>query len=237
MAGTESDRVLIAVLAYNEAASIRETVAEILAQVDCADVVVIDDGSSDDTAPRATSAGAIVIRHPINLGVAAGEATGLRYALAGGYRAVLRMDGDGQHDPRAAQQLFAALGQGAEVAVGSRYLEKAGFQSTSARRAGNAVLCRLLALLCGQRLTDPTSGFRAFGGRAIAFFAFHFPNDYPEPESLLWASREGFRIEEVPVEMRPRRAGRSSLGASRSAYYMVKVCLAMSLELVRLGPV
>lgn len=233
MAKAEKSPLLIALLAYNEAGSIRETVEEVRASAPGFDLLVIDDGSIDETASVAASAGVPVVRHPVNLGVAAAEATGLRFALRRGYRAVVRMDGDGQHDPAAVARIVAAVDAGAEMVVGSRYLERSGFQSTAMRRFGNTLLCRILAVLCGQRFTNPTSGFRGFAGRALEYFAHHFPHDYPEPESLLWASRKGFRIAEVPVEMRPRRQGESSLNPARSAYYMVKVCVAMGLELLR----
>jgi len=226
-------QVLIAVLAYNESASIRDTLAEVSAAAPGASVVVVDDGSLDQTAPAARAQGAQVIRHPINLGVAAAEATGLRYALQRGCRAVIRMDGDGQHDPGAITRFVAAMDAGADMVVGSRYLERGGFQSTFMRRFGNGLLCKILALLCRQRFTDPTSGFRGFSGRALTFFAHQFPHDYPEPESLLWASRQGFRVVEVPVAMRSRQSGVSSLNPARSAYYMIKVCFALGLELLR----
>ncbi len=220
-------------LAFREEAAIGATVAEVRAALPGADVLVVDDGSPDRTTEVALSAGARVVRHPFNLGVAAAESTGLRYAARHGYRVALRMDGDGQHDPASAAALLEAVAAGAELAIGTRFGEVATFRSTVVRRAGNRLLARVVSWLAGRDLTDPTSGYRAFGGRALPFFAEHFPHDYPEPESLVWASRQGFALREVPVRMRPRRGGRSSLTPLRSAYYMIKVSLALLLEISR----
>ena len=232
----QAPRRLVLLLAYNESACIHETVREVRQEVPDADVLVIDDGSRDETAAVARAAGALVARHPINLGVAAAEATGLLYAQRAGYTAVVRMDGDGQHAAGSARALFQALDAGAELAVGSRFLERATFRSTLLRRLGNRYLSLVLTRLCGQRVTDPTSGFRGFGGRAIAYFARVHPHDYPEPESLFMACRGGFRVVEASVEMRPRRTGTSSLTPLRSAFYMLKVTFAHLLERLRPSP-
>ncbi len=229
----DQPRTLVVLLALDEEACIARAVGEARAALPGADVLVVDDGSSDGTAQQARSAGALVARHPINLGVSAAEATCLTYAHRNGYGAVVRMDGDGQHDPAFARALLAALEDGADLAVGTRFSELRSFESTLLRRAGNAFLSRVVSALCGQRITDPTSGFRAFNRRCAAFFAGVHPHDYPEPESLLMAHRQGFRIREVPVRMRPRTTGRSSLTPGRSAYYMMKTSLALTLELLR----
>jgi glycosyltransferase involved in cell wall biosynthesis len=220
-------------LALDEEACIAHTVREVKVALPDADVLVVDDGSSDDTAREALTAGAMVARHPINLGVSAAEATGLSYAHREGYSAVVRMDGDGQHDPVFASALLSAVRDGADLAVGTRFAELRSFESTALRRAGNAFLSSVVSALCGQKVTDPTSGFRAFSARGAAFFAGVHPHDYPEPESLLMAHRQGFRIREVPVRMRARTTGKSSLTPGRSAYYMVKTSLALTLELLR----
>lgn len=226
-------RPLVVLLAYDEAACIGRSVAEIVRALPEADVLVVDDGSTDGTHEAARSAGARVVRHPFNLGVAAAEATGLRFAVRHGYAVALRMDGDGQHDPASARALLAAVEAGAELAVGSRFAGDGAFRSSRPRRFGNALLASLVSALCRQPLTDPTSGFRAFGGRALPFFAEHFPHDYPEPESLLWARRQGFAVAEIPVRMRPRLTGESSITPLGSAYYMLKVSFALTLELLR----
>ncbi|WNG39183.1 glycosyltransferase family 2 protein [Archangium violaceum] len=224
---------LIILLAYNEEACIADVVAELRQEMPGIDVAVVDDGSRDETAERARKAGAHVVRHPINLGVAAAEATGLLYALRHGYSHVVRMDGDGQHDPHSVPALLKALEQGAELVVGSRFAGVASFRSTWLRRFGSKLISGLLSSLCKQRITDPTSGFRGFGPRAMRFFSTRFPHDYPEPESVLMASRQHFPIVEVPVKMRSRRAGESSLTAWRSTFYMAKVSFALFMERFR----
>jgi glycosyltransferase involved in cell wall biosynthesis len=224
---------LIVLLAYNEEACIADVVAELRRELPGIDVAVVDDGSRDRTAERAREGGAIVVRHPINLGVAAAEATGLLYALRTGYGRVVRMDGDGQHDPHSVPELLKALDGGAELVVGSRFAGVESFRSTWLRRFGSRLIAGLLSSLCRQRITDPTSGFRGFGPRAIRYFSSHFPHDYPEPESVLMASRQRFPIIEVPVKMRSRRAGVSSLTPWRSTFYMAKVSFALFMERFR----
>lgn len=228
-----SVRSLVVLLAHNEAECIGRTVREVRDTIPYVDVLVVDDGSRDDTAVQARSAGARVARHPFNLGVAAAEATGLIYAARHGYGAVVRMDGDGQHVPTSGVALFDALFAGAELAVGTRFAAVTSFRSTWVRRFGNRFLSTLLTTLCGSTVTDPTSGFRGFSGRAITYFAHTHPHDYPEPESLFMAYRQQFQVVEVPVQMRPRMTGRSSLTPFKSAYYMVKVSFALMLELLR----
>lgn len=228
-----SPRSLVVLLAFNEGACIGDTVREVRAVMGTTDVLVVDDGSSDDTAAKARAAGATVIRHPVNLGVAAAEATGLTWAHRRCCQRVVRLDGDGQHDPRSVHRVLARLDAGADLVVGSRYLEASSASSTAFRRAGGRVLSGLLSLLTGQRMTDPTSGLRGFGPRAIALFSTNFPHEYPEPESVLMAVRRGLTVAEVAAEMRPRRTGQSSLTPLGSAFYMAKVCFALVLESLR----
>ena len=228
-----SPRTLIVLLAHNEEACIADTVAELYRELPGVDVLVVNDGSKDQTALQARSAGALVVSHPFNLGVAAGEATGLLFALRHGYSRVIRMDGDGQHDPHSVPELLRALEAGAELVVGSRFAGVTSFRSTWLRRFGNRFLSRLLSTLSHQRITDPTSGFRGFGPKAIRFFAATHPHDYPEPESVLMAARQGFSITEVPVRMRPRQTGVSSLTPFKAAFYMIKVSFALLMERVR----
>jgi len=229
----ENRRGLIVLLAYNEEECIGATVTELREALPGMDVLVVDDGSADYTAAHARAAGAHVLTHPFNLGVAAGEASGLLYASRHGYQRVLRMDGDGQHDPASVPLLMEALDSGTELVIGSRFAGVTSFRSTWLRRFGNQFLSRLLSTLSKQRITDPTSGFRGFGPRAIAFFARTHPYDYPEPESVLMAVRQGFPITEVPVRMRPRLTGISSLTPWKSAFYMAKVSFALLMERVR----
>jgi glycosyltransferase involved in cell wall biosynthesis len=224
---------LVILLAHNEAECIGSTVRELLQTVPSIDVLVVDDGSSDATASEAHAAGAFVVRHPFNLGVAAAEATGLLYAERNAHPYAVRMDGDGQHDPAFVSALLETLREGADLAVGSRFKALTSFRSSLLRRIGNRFLASLLTTLCRQRVTDPTSGFRGFGPRAIRSFSREHPHDYPEPESWLMAYRQGLRVCEVAVRMRPRRTGVSTLTPLRSALYMVKVSFALVLELAR----
>ncbi len=226
-------RGLVAVLAYNEAPSIAHTIRELTGTARNVDVLVVDDGSTDGTAALAREAGAAVLRHPVNLGVSTGEASALAYALRHGFRMMVRVDGDGQHDPACVKSLMDAIEGGADLVIGSRFAGTASYTSTGLRRLGIGFLSRLLSSLIRMRVTDPTSGFRGFSRGAMRLFSRTYPHEYPEPESVLMASRSGLVIREVPVRMRPRFAGRSSLSGWGAAFYVLKVCTALSLEFLR----
>jgi glycosyltransferase involved in cell wall biosynthesis len=225
-------RTLVIIPTLNEAPNIAAVVAAVRARF-TGDVVVIDDGSEDDTAQRARHAGAIVLRHPCNLGIGAAVQTGFLYALAHGYEAVVRLDGDGQHDPSFLPQFLHELETDhADVIVGSRFLAREGYQSTLVRRAGILIL-GVLSALVGARVTDPTSGYWALNRRALGVLARSQPDDYPETQALVLVTRAGCRIRELPVVMQARNAGRSSIGALHSGFYMVKVILAVLIERLR----
>jgi glycosyltransferase involved in cell wall biosynthesis len=225
-------RVLIVIPTYNEAANIAAVIAAVRA-MSSGDIAVIDDGSDDDTAAVARQAGAIVLRHPCNLGIGGAVQTGFLYALQHGYDAVVRVDGDGQHDPAYIPALLALLEHdGADIVVGSRFLAREGYQSTFVRRTGILILWVLSAVV-GARVTDPTSGYWALNRRALEVLAKFQPDDYPETQSLLVATRAGCRIRELPVIMQARGAGQSSIGALHSGFYMVKVILAVLIERLR----
>ncbi|MGC4118032.1 MAG: glycosyltransferase family 2 protein [Myxococcales bacterium] len=230
-------RLLAIVPAYNEAENLPH-VLEGLAKVPGLDVCVVDDGSQDDTARVAASLGATVLRLPVNLGIGGAVQTGFRWALARGYDVAVQVDGDDQHDPAQLPALLEPLTAGrADYVVGSRFLgEKSGFRSTAVRRAGIRYLCALLRLRAGVHVTDPTSGFRAANRKAIELFARHYPSDYPEPEAVALAARSGLRLVEVPVQMRPRRHGQSSIGAAGTAYYFAKLSVAILLLPAREPP-
>lgn len=219
-------RTLLIIPAFNEGASIRGVINAVQPYVE-GDIVVIDDGSEDDTAALARQAGAAVIRHPCNLGIGAAVQTGFLYGLTRGYDYVVRQDGDGQHDPAQIPRLLAVLREGdADIVVGSRFLAREGYQSTLVRRAGIFIL-GLVSRLVGTRITDPTSGYWAVNRRALVVLARSHPDDYPETEALVLASRAGCRVREVPVVMYARIAGQSSIGAIYSGFYMLKVMLAL----------
>jgi glycosyltransferase involved in cell wall biosynthesis len=232
-------RLLFIVPAYNEAASLPGVMRDLQAHYPAADVAVINDGSSDDTAGVARDLGAHLLDLPYNLGIGGAVQTGLLFAHRGGYDVAVQFDGDGQHCADQVGALLAALAAtGADVAIGSRFLGAAdasgsGYHAPPVRRLGITILRLVLSAAVGQRITDSTSGFRAYGRAAIAFLARDYPHDYPEPESVVTLSRQGFRLCEAPVRMRARQGGRSSITPLRSAYYMMKVLLAIGIDASR----
>lgn len=222
--------MLIIVPAYNEAGQIAQVIESIRTHVPHADIVVVNDGSKDDTLERVLQTGAAVLNLPYNLGIGGAVQTGYRYALNGRYDIAVQIDGDGQHDPAELYKLMEALLEsGADMAVGSRFLHKTGYQSTKMRLIGIRFLSLLVSRLTGRKATDTTSGFRICGRSAIALFADRYPTDYPEVEALILMHQHGLRFVECPVSMRPRMCGQSSITALKSAYYMIKVTLAVLL--------
>ena len=230
----ESRRLAI-VPARNEEASVGRVVEELRAFDPELDVLVIDDGSEDATAKNAADAGAAVVKLPFNLGIGGAVQTGFKYALEHGYDTVIRLDGDGQHDPQEIPQLLAPLARGeADVVVGSRFADGNGdYRPPFARRAGIRWFARLVSLLTGQKLTDTTSGFQAVNARAVRLFAADYPHDYPEVEAAVMVVRHKLRILEVPARMRDRETGESSITALRSLYYAIKVTLALLVGIFR----
>ena len=229
MTEREDLRRIAIVPAYNEEACIGQVLDEIREFDPGFSVVVIDDGSIDRTAQVARDRGAHVLRLPFNLGIGGSVQTGFRYAWENGYELAVRVDGDGQHDPlQLALIIGPVLADEADICVGSRYRERGdGFRSSAPRRIGIRILAATVSLLTRQKVTDPTSGFQALNRRAITLFAADYPHDYPEVEALVMLIRHRLRLKEVPVQMRPRVAGRSSIRAFGSVYYMVKVLLAL----------
>jgi hypothetical protein len=229
--------VLVIIPAFNEEASLRHVVAEVRAAMPGADIAVIDDGSRDRTPEIVSTLGVIDLHLPHHLGVGAAEQTGFRFAVRRGYDVVVRNDGDGQHNPSEIPLLLEPLRRGeADVVIGSRYLEPRGYVTPWLRRVGIRWLAALVGLACRQRITDPTSGFRAFNRRAVALCSRLYPEAYPEPESLLLFSRAGLRFREVPVSMNPRYGGRSSIRLRDSASYMLRVLLSIFVGLLRAAP-
>jgi glycosyltransferase involved in cell wall biosynthesis len=222
-------KVLVIIPAYNEEASLPEVIGRVRQRLSQADILVVNDGSSDATAELARQAGARVLNLAFNLGIGVAMQTGYQYAARKGYDIAVQVDADGQHDPADVHKLLAPLlaGQPADIVVGSRFLRAAGFKSTVFRQTGIAIFARLLVTFFGKTITDATSGFRAVNRRAIELFARDYPTDYPEVEALALAHRHGLTIREVPVAMGPRQYGRSSITPLRSVYYMVKVTLAL----------
>ena len=225
----EETKVLVVVPAYNEAGSIQKVIHAIQKTAPNLRVLVINDGSSDDTSQLAQAAGAEVIDMPYNVGIGVAVQTGLMYADEHRYDVVIRNDGDGQHDPEQIPQLLSAVQSDvADYIVGSRFLEKTGDYGTPwRRRLGINFLIWLIRRRTRFQITDPTSGFVALNRRAIQLFAHVYPHDYPEPEALVILHRAGLRVYEIPVNMRERAHGKSSITPIRSVYYMLKVSLAI----------
>jgi len=220
--------------AYNEERNLPRLLGEIHELDPGLEIVVVSDGSTDRTAEVAANAGAHVVRLPFNLGIGGAVQTGFRFAWEGGYTLAVRLDGDGQHDPAQLRSVVAPVVAGeADLAIGSRFLGDGGYRSSAARRLGIRVLARVVSWIAHERLTDTTSGFQALNRHAIRLFAADLPRDYPEVEGLVMAVRHKLRVKEVPVTMREREHGRSSIGTLASVYYMIKVLLAVFVDLFR----
>lgn len=224
-------KALVIVPAYNEALNL-PFVMDDLRGIG-ADVLIINDGSKDETEEAARSLGAPVISHPFNLGIGGSVQTGLLYALRNGYDYAIQFDGDGQHraDQIGAITAMVEVGK-ADLVIGTRTLPE-GYKCGVTRKVGSLIFCALIRILTGKRVADPTSGFRCYGRNAIRLFSLSYPDDYPEVESIITASRNGLTIVEAPVLMRQRQSGNSSIDRRKSAYYMLKVTLAMLVDAMR----
>ena len=220
--------------AYNESDSIEKTINEIIEQTDGFDYLVVNDCSRDQTEKILKEGKYQFLNLPINLGIGGAVQAGYLYALENGYDIAVQIDGDGQHDVRYLPMMAAELEkQNASMVIGSRFLDKEGFQSSRIRRIGISYFTGLIRLLTGVRITDPTSGMRMVNREVISIFAKNYPRDYPEPESVVHLLRRGKKITEVPVVMRERQGGVSSIQMKRSIYYMIKVTLAILIEWIR----
>ena len=235
-------RHLAIVPALNEAGSIAQIVSEIHTHAPGFDVLVLDDGSTDDTAAIATAGGARVISLPFNVGIGGAVQCGYMYARDHGYEIAVQVDGDGQHDARDIPRLLAELSKSppVEMVTGSRFLEpggSGGYRSSPVRRMGIRVFAAVISLITRQRATDPTSGFRLVARSAIEIFARDYPHDYPEVEAILLLHAHRLRSRELAVTMRPRTSGRSTINRRGvPAYYMVKVLLAVLVGMLRARP-
>jgi glycosyltransferase involved in cell wall biosynthesis len=228
-------REIIIIPAYNEEKNIAAVLAAVAADAPGFDVVVVNDGSTDATSSVARSfPGITVIDLPENIGIGGAVQTGFLYARAHGHAVAVQVDGDGQHKPSEIEKIAAPVRAGeADAVIGSRFLDRSRFAGSPFRRAGIAVFQLVNRALLRERITDSTSGFRAYNRKAIEVLAESYPDDYPEPEAVYILRRKGLRVREVPVEMNARAGGRSSITLGRSLYYMVKVNLAILVLILR----
>lgn len=231
----EKNSILVVIPAFNEEEKIQTVVQGIKQEVPEAVVLVVNDGSRDQTETRARAAGAKVLTHPFNMGYGVALQTGYKYALKYGFDFVLQMDGDGQHDPRFLPILLKEVRErNADVVIGSRFLGEGGYQAALMRQIGIYLFRFVASFLCGQKITDPTSGYQALNRHAVEFCARDsFPGDYPDADVLVMLHRAGLRIREVPVRMHPNAQGRSMHSGLKPLYYIYKMCLSITLNLMR----
>lgn len=221
-------KVLVIIPAYNEEANIEKVVDNLIQNHPDYDYLIVNDCSTDSTEEILEKRGFNYISLPTNLGIGGAVQSGYLYAVENGYDITIQLDGDGQHDPAYIAQLIKPIADGeADIVIGSRFIEKMGFQSSALRRAGIRMIGGIIKLCCGVDVTDSTSGFRACGKNATEFYSLNYANDYPEPEAVVSAALAGFKIKERPVIMRERGGGASSINVVRSVYYMIKVSLAL----------
>ena len=223
--------VCVIMPAFNEAESVAEVIKQVHQHLPSAQVVVINDGSTDATADVAAKAGAQVVTMPFNLGIGGAVQTGLKYALANGYEVALELDADGQHDPAYAQTVVDGLAdEQAEVVIGSRFVSDTAYRSSVLRRFGIHVFSFLIKVVTKQRIYDSTSGYRAYSRRAMKFLSRQYPSDFPEPESIVMLLNAGMKVVEVPVRMGGRVAGTSVVGRDlslKAAYFVLSNAVAI----------
>ncbi len=222
-------RLLVIMPAHNEAQNLPRVINELRAVLTDADILVVDDRSTDDTAAVAARLGAKVVSLPCNLGYGGAVQTGFRYATERGYAFGLLMDADGQHDPGSAPRLLAAVISGeTDVALGSRFLGETTYHVPVMRRWGMAFFRAIVAWMSKQRFTDPTSGFQAHSHDVMRFFARdNYPTDYPDADTILLLKYAGFRVREVPVTVHARLSGRSMHAGWKPLYYIFKMLLSI----------
>lgn len=226
----EKVKVLVIIPAYNEEKNILNVVNNIKENCPGVDYIIINDCSKDNTKKVIEENGLNYISLPVNMGIGGGVQTGYKYAVDNDYDIAIQIDGDGQHDPKFINDLIQPIIDGkANMAIGSRFIKKEGFQTSFMRRVGINFLKGLIRLCCGVVITDATSGFRATDKALTKRFSEVYAQDYPEPEAIIDSVINGFKVKEVPVIMHERKEGKSSINATKSVYYMIKVSLAIIL--------
>jgi glycosyltransferase involved in cell wall biosynthesis len=228
------ERLLVVIPARNEAERIGGVIAKLRATLPGAHVLVVEDGSSDDTVGVARRSGATVLPLAVGIGYGGALQTGFKYAIRNGFSRVVTLDADGQHDPLDVPKVLARLGQGdTDLVIGSRFCSETGYRTGAVRRATMAFFAWLTSLLAGQRISDTTSGFQAIGEKALRMFADEYPHDYPNAEVLVDLARHGGKIAEVPIVVHARTGGTSMFDVWSAAYYVVKMNLSILMVLVR----
>ena len=225
---------LVIIPAYNESGNIVNTIRDIKENAPEFDYIVINDCSKDNTEEVCRQNGINYVSLPVNLGIGGAVQTGYLYAYKMGYDVAVQFDGDGQHSARYLEQMASMLENGeADMVIGSRFIAKEGFQSSFMRRMGIRYFTNLIRFLTGKKITDPTSGMRMINRKLISVFAFEYPKDYPEPESIVTILTDKYVAKEIPVLMNERTEGVSSISPKKSIYYMIKVTIAILIA--RLG--
>ena len=225
---------LVIIPAYNEEGNIIKTVTDIQKHAPSFDYVVVNDCSKDNTLKICLEQGYPVLNLPCNMGIGGGVQTGYLYAARNGYDLAVQFDGDGQHNAAYLEEMAEKLeSEKLDMLIGSRYIQKQGFQSSGARRMGIKYFTGLIKLVTGATITDPTSGMRMGNAETIALFAEDYPKDYPEPESVVTLLKKKKKVKELPVTMNAREEGVSSISPVKAVYYMIKVSIAILIAAVR----
>lgn len=225
-------KALVIIPAYNEEEAILETVNKLKKKCNDVDYIIINDCSKDNTLEICRKNELNVLNLPVNLGIGGAVQTGYKYAYENGYDIAIQMDADGQHDPKYIPKLIKKIEEGNDLVIGSRFIEKQGFQSTRIRRMGITLYSKLIKLFTKKEIKDTTSGYRAANKKIIKIFAKNYPVDYPEPETNAFIAKNDFNIVEIPMKMQQRDTGVSSITPIKSIYYAVKVGLAVTLACI-----
>lgn len=221
-------KMLVIIPAFNEEGNLEKTIQDIRDNAPDFDYIIINDCSTDQTLEVCRRHGYSYLNLPINLGIGGAVQTGYRYALYHGYDIAVQFDGDGQHSAKYLEEMVKQLEEAeADMVIGSRFIAKEGFQSSILRRLGIRYFTILIKLLTGKKITDPTSGMRMINRKLLCKFTEDYPVDYPEPESVVTALSEKYKVLEVPVAMNHREEGVSSISMGKSLYYMIKVSCAI----------